>query len=107
MMTGVLSILAALSLAEAGALAPGQDQVIAVRPPLSICQALETAERYASEKGIDLSGQYVHSVQLLYDAERGALCWRIQWMWSRPALGGEFGLKVYFDGRIEEDWLGP
>jgi hypothetical protein len=97
-----------MSLVEMGAITQvPPSQVTPFRPALALCKALDLAEKYAAEKGIDLSGQYVHSVQLQYDQEKRSHCWRIQWMWSRPALGGEFGLKIYMDGTVREDRLGP
>jgi hypothetical protein len=106
-MTGLLAILFALSLSETAPGGEGHGGVSEARPPMTVCRAVEVAERYVLNANIDLSGQYVHSVQLQYDAERRERCWRIQWMWTRPALGGEFGLKVYFDGEVREDRLGP
>jgi hypothetical protein len=79
------------------------------RPTLSVCDAVRTAESFVADRRSDLSGQYIHSVILSYDekdAARGRY-WRVQWMHARPALGGEYGLRVYQDGSVRPDPLGP
>lgn len=106
-MTGLFAILFALSVAEAEVLGQGPGAPPDARPSMTLCQAVERAERYVADAGVEVAGQYVHSAQLVYDEERRERCWRVQWMWARPALGGEFGLKVYFDGAVREDRLGP
>ena len=106
-MTGLLAILFALSVAEAEVLGQGPGALPDARPSMTLCQAVERAERYVADAKVDVSGQYVHSAQLVYDAERQERCWRGQGMWPRPALGGEVGLTVYFDGTVREDRLGP
>lgn len=74
---------------------------------LSLRDALDLADAYVRKAGIDLSQQRLRAVVLLYDAEAGAPYWHLQWSWSQPKLGGEFGLRVYLDGRVVEARLGP
>ena len=77
-------------------------------PSLSIREALEIAERYVKDHTINLPEQYIGSAVLLFDAEsRKQLYWHIQWRWSMPRIGGEYGLRVYMDGSVEEARLGP
>ncbi len=78
-------------------------------PSLPISEALGTAERYVLAKGEDVSGQYIHSVQLNYDegSRRQGYYWRVQWAWSAPRMGGEYGLRVYMDGTVVPEPLGP
>ena len=85
-----------------GALSP-------VAPSLALERALDLAMNHVAETKIDLSRQYIQSVVLRYDdrTERRGPYWHIQWMWNQPALGGEYGLRVYMDGTIVEARLGP
>jgi hypothetical protein len=76
-------------------------------PPLSVRKAIELAEAYAKENKVDVSGQYIHSVVLLFDERSRAQYWHVQWMWTKPAMGGEFGLRVYMDEKIVPERLGP
>jgi hypothetical protein len=57
--------------------------------------------------GIDLSGQYLHSITLRYDEAAKSQYWHAQWMWRSPRLGGEFGLRIYMDGRVVAAVSGP
>jgi hypothetical protein len=76
-------------------------------PPLSLERALETAQAYAKTGGIDTSGQYVNSVSLQYDEDAKSLYWLVQWMWSKPRMGGELGVRVYMDGQVVLARVGP
>jgi hypothetical protein len=79
------------------------------RPLLTISEALGTAENYAKAERVDLTGQYIHSVQLNYDegSRRLGHFWRVQWAWSHPRIGGEYGLRIYMDGTVMPEPLGP
>jgi hypothetical protein len=79
------------------------------KPFLSISEALNTAQGYAQAKGVDVSGQYIHSVQLNYDqgGRRQGYYWHVQWAWFLPRMGGEYGLRVYTDGTVVPEPLGP
>jgi hypothetical protein len=79
------------------------------KPSLSVCEALYIGERYANENKVDVSGQHVHSVQLQYDdgTRKRGYYWRIQWMWSAPKMGGEYGLRIYMDGAVLPEPCGP
>jgi len=33
--------------------------------------------------------------------------WHLQWTWTSPRLGGEFGARVYMDGLITPQPCGP
>lgn len=78
-------------------------------PALSICQAVDLASRYIIEHKVDVSKQYIHSITLMYDNKEKSkgYYWRIQWMWLRPAIGGEYAVRVYLDGKIVPEPLGP
>jgi hypothetical protein len=78
-------------------------------PPISLSQALESASRYVTEHRIDLSGQFLQSITLQFEAagEHRGHYWLVQWAWSQPRLGGEFSLRLYMDGTIEARRLGP
>jgi hypothetical protein len=79
------------------------------KPLLSIAEALDAAQGYVRAKGVDVSGQYIHSVRLSYDdgSRRQGHYWRIQWAWSLPRMGGEYGLRIYTDGTVIPDPAGP
>ena len=73
-----------------------------VNPLLSISEALGAAQSYVRTKGVDVSGQYIHSVRLNYDegSRRQGQYWRVQWAWIHPKMGGEYGLRIYTDGTV-------
>ena len=77
-------------------------------PALPISDAVSIAERFVREREVDVSGQYVHSVQLNYDdgTRRKGHYWRVQWMWSMPKSGGEYSVRVYMDGTVLQDSSG-
>jgi len=90
----------------------GQDQShpnIPFEPTLSACEALYIGERYVNENKVDVSVQHIHSVRLNYDdgTKKRGHYWRIQWMWSTPKMGGEYGLRVYMDGTVLPEPCGP
>lgn len=88
-----------VALSEAGL---ERSAVTPFRPLLTISEALDAAEGYVRTKGVDLSGQYIHSVRLYYDEGSGrqGYFWRVQWAWSLPRMGGEYGLRIYTDGTV-------
>lgn len=78
-------------------------------PALAARKAVELAERFVADRKVDLSDQHIGAVTLNFDMEsrsRG-LYWLVQWQGNMPRLGGEYGLRVYMDGRIMEARLGP
>jgi hypothetical protein len=87
----------------------GANPVGSFKPLLPIREALTVAEHYVKEKQVDVSGQYIHFVRLYYDggSRRKGHYWRVQWMWSTPRLGMEYGLRVYMDGAVVPDPSGP
>jgi len=78
-------------------------------PPLSVDRAIALAETFVKKNEVNLSGQHIHTVTLRYDdsAERRGLYWHVQWMWTQPRIGGEYGLWVYMDGKVMPRPLGP
>ena len=61
---------------------PGESPSITpFKPVLSISEALDAAQRYVRTNGLDVSGQYIHSVRLYYDegSRRQGHYWRVQW----------------------------
>jgi hypothetical protein len=83
--------------------------IIPFKPTLSVCEALYIGERYVNENKVDVSGQYVYSVRLYYDngmKKRGHY-WHIQWIWFKPKMGGEYGLRIYMDGTVLPEPCGP
>ena len=78
-------------------------------PSLELRRAMDLAEAYIAGNRIDLSRQYLRSASLHYDSgikKRGHY-WHFQWAWRSPAMGGEYGLRVYMDGTILPERLGP
>jgi hypothetical protein len=78
-------------------------------PSLELRRAMDLAEAYIAGNRIDLSRQYLRSASLHYDSgikKRGHY-WHFQWAWRSPAIGGEYGLRVYMDGTILPERLGP
>lgn len=78
-------------------------------PFLELRRALDLAEGYVVANRIDLSRQHLRSALLLYDEgkRRRGRYWHFQWAWTSPAMGGEYGLRVYMDGTILPERLGP
>jgi hypothetical protein len=76
-------------------------------PALPRRKAVELAEAFVAQNAADVSGQQLSSVTLQVDRETGELYWLAQWSWTQPRLGGEYGLRVYMDGRMKEARLGP
>jgi hypothetical protein len=78
-------------------------------PSLELRRALDLAEAYIAANRIDLSRQHLRSARLLYDEgeKRRGLYWHLQWAWASPAIGGEYGMRVYMDGTILPERLGP
>lgn len=85
------------------------NRVIPLKPVLPMPDALTRVEGYMKEKNVDLSGQYIHSVQLSYDdgSKRKGHYWHVQWAWSTPRMGMEYGLRIYMDGTVLPDPTGP
>lgn len=71
------------------------------------CEAVERAERYFKEKGIDPRRQHIQNLRRQYDAERRVQYWEINWAWDVARLGSELSARVYPDGRVEWRRLGP
>jgi hypothetical protein len=88
-------------------LAAGPDTLETAGPSLSMRQALDQADRFLADRGVDLAGQYLNSAALRYDETARSPYWQLQWAWRRPRLGMEYGLRVYLDGRVVEARLGP
>lgn len=78
-------------------------------PAISISEALKISEGYVREKNIDVSQQYIHAIQLYYDSgmKRKGYYWRVQWIWSIPRMGSEYGLRVYMDKTVLPEPAGP
>jgi hypothetical protein len=74
----------------------------AFKPSISITEALGAAQSYVRTQGVDVSGQYIHSVRLNHDegSTRQGYYWHVQWAWSAPRTGGEYSLRIYTDGTI-------
>jgi hypothetical protein len=96
-------------LAWASGQEPAPGQTISGKPAISIGEALQMGERFIQEKQIDVSQQYIHSIQLLYSdqGKRRGLYWRIQYRWSAPRLGMEHALKIFMDGSVFHEISGP
>lgn len=79
------------------------------QPVLSIGEALQIADQFVRQENVDLSLQYIHSIQMHYDSgvKRKGHYWRVQWMGSIPRMGGEYGLRVYMDRTVLPEPLGP
>ena len=89
---------------------PGEPSAITpLKPLLSISEALDAAQGYVRTKGVDVSGQYIDSVRLNYDegSRRQGHYWRVQWAWSLPRTGGEYGLRIYTDGTVIPESVSP
>jgi hypothetical protein len=91
------------------AAADPEERGIAKAPPLELRRALDLAESYIAANRVDLTRQHLRSARLLYDEgkRRRGLYWHFQWAWTSPAIGGEYGLRVYMDGTILPERLGP
>jgi hypothetical protein len=78
-------------------------------PSLELRRALDLAEAYIARNRIDLSRQHLRSASLLYDngIRKCGYYWHFQWAWTTPAMGGEYGLRVYMDGSILPERSGP
>lgn len=78
-------------------------------PPLALGDAVRIAEQWAGEHGADVSGQYISSARLCWDDSPDRKCryWHVQWSWSMPRLGMEFGARVYMDGTVAPQRCGP
>jgi hypothetical protein len=96
-------------LAWASGQEPALGQTISGKPAISVEEALQISERFIKEKQIDVSQQYIHSIQLLYSDQgkkRGPY-WRIQYLGSPPRLGMEQALKIFMDGSVFHEFSGP
>jgi hypothetical protein len=74
---------------------------------LTLRAALDLADAHVRNARIGLDAQHLRSAALRYDEAARASYWHLQWAWSTPRIGGEFGLRVYMNGRIVEARLGP
>ena len=75
--------------------------------PMQPCRATELAERHVREQGIDSSRQHVREMRMRYDENRKQTYWEVFWSWNEARLGGELTARVYEDGRVEWQRLGP
>lgn len=75
--------------------------------PMQPCRATELAERHLREQGIDSSRQHVREMRMRYDENRKQTYWEVFWSWNEARLGGELTARVYEDGRVEWQRLGP
>ena len=91
---------APLILLASGALAANE-------PQLTVCEAVHRAENHLQQKGVDRSGQSVRMVRQQYDAAQRMAYWEIIWGWDKVKLGMELSARVYPDGRVEWQRLGP
>jgi hypothetical protein len=76
-------------------------------PSLPLQRALALANVYVRSHRVDLTGQHLNATDLRYDEVVRERYWDLRWAWSRPRLGGEFGLHVYMSGTIVPAILGP
>ena len=76
-------------------------------PPLAIEKVLPLAQKFLQERKPDLSGQYIASISLQYDAAAKTRYWLVQWRHVLPRLGMEYGLRVGMDGKVAEQMTGP
>lgn len=78
-------------------------------PLLPLPDAVRLAEEWVREHGVDLSGQHLDSARLRWDdgPDHKGRYWHLQWAWSVPRLGGEFGARVYMNGSVVSQRCGP
>ena len=78
-------------------------------PRLPLREAVRLAEEWARAQGVDLSAQHLSWARLCVDEgpKRRGRYWHLQWTWTSPRLGGEFGARVYMDGLITPQPCGP
>jgi len=102
--SGAVALLLALVLARAAAATDAP-----AVPPLPLREAIRLAEEWARAGGVDLSAQHLSWARLCVDEAPGrrGRYWHLQWTWTSPRLGGEFGARVYMDGLITPQPCGP
>ncbi len=85
------------------------NQIISCKPAISIGEALQIGERFIKDNQINVSNQYIHSIQLYYSdkGEKRGHYWHIQYLWSTPRLGMEHALKIFMDGTVFQEVSGP
>lgn len=76
-------------------------------PQPTVCEAVQRAENHLQQQGIDRSSQSVRMVRRQYDAAQRMAYWEIIWGWDTARLGMELSARVYPDGRVEWQRLGP
>lgn len=105
----IIMLLLSKGLAWAGDPSDKPQPTFRTIPAISIGEALKIAERYVREKKMDVSQEYIHSIQLYYDSgtKRRGFYWRVQWIWSIPRMGGEYGLRIYMDKTVLPEPAGP
>jgi len=108
-MTTAAAALACASLFAQEAPPPTSYPSASFTPRVGLVDAVAAAERDARERTINLSGQHIRHAELRYDdtAGRKDHYWLIQWAWSQPRLGGEYGARVYMDGTVVPQRCGP
>lgn len=76
-------------------------------PSLGIDKVLPLAKEFLKDKKLNLTGRYISSVTLQYDATAKTRYWLVQWQGEQPRLGMEYGLRVGMDGKVSEQMTGP
>lgn len=85
-------------------------------PAISINEALQLAEIYVGNNKLNITGQFINSIQLEYDdglrlypdgKKRIGHYWYINWRWAKPKLGGEHSIKIFMNGEIIWETHGP
>ncbi len=72
-------------------------------PSITAEAAVQKAQRYVAEKGIDVSNAFVGVVayhNLHNEYERPY--WRVRWLQIAGGKGGWFELRLYSDGAVQE-----
>ena len=75
--------------------------------PMSPCKAIELAERHFREQGVDSSRQHVREMRVRYDEGSKQTYWEVFWSWNEVRLGGELTARIYQEGKVEWQRLGP
>lgn len=81
--------------------------VALAEPQMSVCEAVQRAEKHLQQTGVDRTGQHIQQVRLQYDPGKRAPYWEIIWAWDSARLGMELTARVYSDGSVEWRRLGP
>jgi hypothetical protein len=108
-MLSLPSLLASLTITPQALGQPISSRMAPFVPAITVSAAVVIAEQYAKEHRVSLDGQYIRCAELRYDSapSRRDHYWLIQWAWSSPRIGGEYGVKVYMDGTVVPQPCGP